>query len=101
MQIIDLTLTLPRHPTKPYVPRNLVRLRHVVWHHSGASHEQTPEAIARYHIETDALAEGGASGIAYHYLIYDDGRIYKTRPIGVIPACVAGHNTQAPGRGST
>lgn len=96
--IIDLTLTLPRHPGKPYHRRDVERLQWVVWHHTaGTDNPSTPdfepeiippEAIARYHITTN-----GWSGIGYHFLIYQDGTIYKVRPIGVIGACVGGSNT--------
>jgi hypothetical protein len=96
-QIIDLVLTLPRHPERTYQPRDVGQLRYVVVHHTaGTDNPRTPEiepevippeVLARYHISR------GWSGIGYHYLVYRDGTIYKVRPIGVVGACVKGHNT--------
>jgi len=89
-QIVDLTLTLPRNPDSPYTPRDVASIRWVVLHHSGGPADQTPESIARFHIETR-----GWSGIAYNYLIYEDGRIFAARPLDVVPACVKGHNEES------
>src|SRR2546425_338525 len=88
-QIVDLTLTLPRNPDSPYTPRDVASIRWIVLHHSGGPADQTPESIARFHIETR-----GWSGIAYNYLIYEDGRIFAARPLDVVPACVKGHNEE-------
>ena len=89
-QIVDLTLTLPRNPDSPYTPRDVASIRWVVLHHSAGPADQTPESIARFHIETR-----GWSGIAYNYLIYEDGRIFAARPLDVVPACVKGHNEES------
>jgi len=89
-QIVDLTLTLPRNPRSPYTPREVASIRWIVLHHSAGPADQTPESIARFHIETR-----GWSGIAYNYLIYEDGRIFAARPLDVVPACVKGHNEES------
>lgn len=89
-EIIDVTLTLTRNPAKPYLPRDTGKLRWIVLHHSAGPATQTPEEIARYHVQ-----HNGWSGIGYNYLIYQNGKIYKTRPIGVIPVCVENHNTES------
>src|SRR2546427_820264 len=89
-QIVDLTLTLPRNPRSPYTPRDVASIRWIVLHHSAGPADQTPESIARFHIETR-----GWSGIAYNYLIYEDGRIFAARPLDVVPACVKGHNEES------
>lgn len=96
-EIKDLTLTLPRNPlpSRQYVQRDDSLLKYVVWHHTAGPQDQTPEQIARYHISHRPEAPTGWSGIAYHFLVYMDGTIYKVRPIGVIPACVGGHNTES------
>ena len=51
-QIIDLTLTLPRNPNSPYTPRNMASIHWIVVHHSAGPPDQTPETIARFHVET-------------------------------------------------
>ncbi len=89
-KITDLTLTLPRNPNNPFSPRDTAPIRWIVLHHSAGPPNQGLESMARFHIE-----KRGWSGIAYNYLIYKDGKIFKTRPIGVIPACVKGHNDES------
>jgi len=89
-QIIDLTLTLPRNPNSPYTPRNMASIHWIVVHHSAGPPDQTPETIARFHVETR-----GWSGIGYNHLIYEDGRIFAGRPLDVLPACVKGHNEES------
>src|SRR5216117_2473729 len=82
-QIIDLTLTLPRNTNSPYTPRDVASIHWIVVHHSAGPPDQTPESIARFHVETR-----GWSGIGYNYLVYEDGRIFAGRPLDVLPACV-------------
>ncbi len=89
-RIIDLTLTLPRNPDRPYTPRDVAAIRWIVLHHSAGPTDQTPESIARFHIQVR-----GWSGIAYNYLIYEDGRIFAARPLDAVPACVKGHNEES------
>lgn len=89
-KITDLTLTLPRNPSNPFTPRDITAIRWIVLHHSAGPSNQTPESMARFHVE-----KRGWSGIAYNYLVYNDGRIFKTRPISVVPACVKGHNDES------
>src|SRR5438552_19045283 len=90
-QIIDLTLTLPRNPNSPYTPRDMASIHWIVVHHSTGPPDQTPETIARFHVETR-----GGSGIGYNYLVYEDSRIFVGRPLDVLPACVKGHNEGEP-----
>jgi N-acetylmuramoyl-L-alanine amidase len=84
--IVDLTLTLPH---RRFYPRDAKKSRWLVYHHTAGPETQTPEAIARFHLKK------GWAGIGYHYLIYSNGAIFKTRPIGAVPACVDGHNTES------
>src|SRR5207302_2228057 len=89
-QIIDLTLTLPRNPNSPYTPRDMASIHWIVVQHSAGPADQTPESVARFHVETR-----GWSGIGYNYLVYEDGRIFAGRPLDVLPACVKGHNEES------
>src|SRR5947199_9533291 len=85
-QIIDLTLTLPRNPNSPYTPRDVASIHWIVVHHSAGPAVQTPETIARLHVETR-----GWSGIGYYYLVYGDVRAFPGRRLDVLPGFGRGH----------
>ena len=91
MQIYDLTKSLPRHPTAKYKQRLISAVTHVVVHHSGTT-SGTPEAFARYHVETNDWP-----GIGYHYVIGRDGMIYKCHPASVISYHASGANSYSLG----
>ena len=55
--------------------------------------QQTVEQIARFHATSDYLKVGGAPGIAYHYVIGPEGRVFKCWPARTITWCVKGMNT--------
>lgn len=82
-----MTATLPRRGA--YRRRPLAGLRWVVLHHTATSPDVSPEALARMH-----LARGWA-GLGYHYLVYENGRIVKARPVTATPACVRGANAES------
>ncbi|NLH00941.1 MAG: N-acetylmuramoyl-L-alanine amidase, partial [Clostridiales bacterium] len=46
---------------------------HLILHHAAAS-KTTPDSIHAYHLSK------GWAGIAYHYFIAKDGKIYRGRP---------------------
>lgn len=86
LDVIDLRLSLPQHPTLRYEGRSIGGIEQIVIHHS-ATGEVSAEAIARYHIDTN-----GWPGIAYHFLVHQDGRIEYTEPIEIISYGVAKRN---------
>ena len=65
--------SLPKHPSKVYPTRPLSGIKYRVIHHSGVDVDSSPEAVARYHIETL-----GWPGVGYTWLISWDGTIYMT-----------------------
>lgn len=65
----------------------LTPIHYVVLHHTAGPENQTPEAIKRYHEEAR-----GWPHIGYHYLVYRDGRVYKTLPNNAVPICVREFN---------
>lgn len=84
LPIEDLTSIL--QPTTPYARRRPRDIHALVIHHTAGPRWQPAADIHRYH------QSKGWRGIGYHYLIYPDGRVVKTRPILAIPACVHRHN---------
>jgi N-acetylmuramoyl-L-alanine amidase len=56
----------------------------IVWHHSAGT--GTPQQIHAAHVAI------GDSGIAYHYYVRKDGRIYRGRPEWAMGAHCLGHN---------
>jgi hypothetical protein len=56
-------------------------------------------AIQNQHMDTDQLAHGGASDIAYHYVVFQPfhagvhARIFEGRPVHHVPAAQLNHNT--------
>jgi len=71
--IVDVVDDLLKHETMKYDTRPLSRITHIAVHHSAAGGMLTPEAVARYHVNSN-----GWPGIGYHYYIMGDGTIYQT-----------------------
>ena len=94
--IISLVNALPKHPFRSYEQRRLDQIQYLVIHHTAVD-EQSPVQIAKFHTESDHLIQGGAAGIAYHFFIREDGRIYQTQELTTISWHVAGHNTASVG----
>lgn len=90
MNIVDLVRKLPVHPTKRYLSRPLSAIRRIVLHHTAAPASQTPEEIARYHVQNR-----GYPGIGYHYLVSRGGTIYKCWTATTITACVKQGNSSS------
>ena len=86
--VVDLVGKLPVHPTLRYKTRSLDLLDRVVIHHTAGPTSQTPDQIARFHVNSN-----GWPGIAYHYLIAADGTIYKCWPASTVSYCVEKGNT--------
>lgn len=86
IQVKDLRLTLPKHPTLTYQIRSIGGIEVFVVHHS-ATQDIPAEQVARYHVETN-----GWPGIGYHFLIHPDGTIEYTQGIEVTSYGVADRN---------
>lgn len=67
-KIIDIRKTIPKHPTKRYKKRSVIK-KIVV--HCTASNNQDPEKTARYHVE-----HLGWPGLGYHDFITDKGIVF-------------------------
>lgn len=91
MQVVDMVEQLPKHPRKRYKERPLSDISMVVVHHS-ATREGSPEAFARYHVETN-----GWPGIGYHYVIARDGTVYKTNKASTVSYHASGYNARSIG----
>lgn len=86
--VVSLIGKLPVHPMKKFHRRPLTAIKRIVVHHTAAPVSQTPEEIARYHVEVKDWP-----GIGYSYLISPTGIIYKCWPATMITACVEKGNT--------
>jgi len=93
MTLVDLIGKLPAHATKRYPTRDLSVVTRGALHHTGGPAWATPPQIARFHVESNHLEQGGAPGIAYHYLVGPDGTVYKCWPATTITWCVRKGNT--------
>lgn len=87
LDVIDLRTALPRHPTDRYEARVLGAIEKIVIHHSATDDDRSAEAIAHYHVYTN-----GWPGIAYHFLVHQDGRIEYTSGIEIVSYGVARRN---------
>jgi len=83
----DVSLTLPRHPTKRY-PQRVKPADTIVIHHSGVKGRDTttPEIIARYHVRL------GWAGAGYNVIITGDGTAYLANHLNIQGNHVGGHN---------
>lgn len=90
MNLVDLVGQLPIHPTKRYTRRLLSAIEQLVLHHAAGPERQTPEQIARFHVDVR-----GWPGVAYHYLIAVDGTAFKCWAATTVTYCVKGENTKS------
>lgn len=79
-------------PSKSRYPVRTKDVKRIILHHSAGPASQTPEEIANFHVNTR-----GWPGIAYHYLIYQDGTTYQTQPESVASYHVKGYNADSLG----
>ena len=80
LQIIDLTDQLSSLGSGgTYETRPLADIRYLVIHHTGAPPEIGPVTIAEEHIEGN-----GWPGIGYHYVVGEDGTVWRTQDLTTI-----------------
>lgn len=87
LEVIDLRARLLRHPTLRYKTRSIGGIEQIVIHHSATDDDRSAKAIAEYHVKNR-----GWPGIAYHFLVHQDGRIEYTQGIEVVSFGVARRN---------
>ncbi len=76
--IVDVTNSLPHHPTATWATRTTTTIRRLVIHHTVTNPNVTPQRLAEV-----AVAQG-KPGVAYHYLVSGDGTIHQTQPLDQI-----------------
>ena len=76
MKIVDISSKLPRHPTKTNKIRKLTDIKRIVLHTT--DDDATPQAIAKYDVGPNHICATGNPSITYHYIVMNDGTIYKT-----------------------
>jgi hypothetical protein len=69
----DLVDSLPKHPTNRYATRRLEAIEHIVVHHSAIPPTVGPQRIAEYHVN-----DLDWPGIGYHFVIDDQGVVFRT-----------------------
>lgn len=62
-------------------------VRYIVLHHTASSTIYPPEAIRLWHEKGR-----GWPHVGYHYLVYENGEVYKTLPLEAVPICVRDAN---------
>ncbi|MFZ5917633.1 MAG: N-acetylmuramoyl-L-alanine amidase [Chloroflexota bacterium] len=75
----DVVTSLSRHPTKKYAARPLTAIEHIVVHHSAIPASVGAQRIAEYHVQNL-----GWPGIGYHFVIDDQGAIFRTNTLETI-----------------
>ena len=92
--ITDLSNFLLKHPTKRYAFRDPSEIDKIVIHQTDTEDQGkfTAYNIANYHVNTNDWA-----GIGYHYLITDDGSIYKTNDENLVSYHASGWNNRSIG----
>lgn len=78
-EITNIVNDLPKHRTKTYSTRAHSAIETLTIHHTVSPSDRTIQSIAEYHINGR-----GWPGIAYHYVIKDDGRIFQTNDLTTI-----------------
>lgn len=95
--IKDLRSILPVHPDRSYERRALSQVRQVIIHHTAGPVSQTPQDIARYHTGANHICDAGCPGIAYHFMIDRQARVYQVNDLETISYHVSGQNTVSVG----
>lgn len=88
-QFKDVRASLPQNPNGPngaFDSRSLAGIDTIAVHHTAGPRGQTPEQIARFHIDSR-----GYAGIGYHVLIRE-GVVYYVGDIGQARACCKDQN---------
>jgi len=86
-------------PARPRIPQSDNQIREFFVHHPASPHDlghidtdQEQDAYARsiqdFHMDTR-----GWSDIAYSFLVFQNGRVYRGRGRNYVPAAQLGHNT--------
>lgn len=91
LRIVDVRASLPVSRRRKYATRQLASIMRLVVHHSGTD-GGTPESFAAYH--TYAL---GWPGIGYHYVVAQDGTVYKTNALSTVSYHARGANLNGVG----
>ncbi len=89
----NITVRLPKHPTRVYDVRRLDQIQMAVVHHTAGPVTQTPEDIARYHVGPNHICDAGCPGIAYHYMIDRTATTFQVNELETISYHVSGQNT--------
>lgn len=95
--IKDVRRKLPVHPDRKYNRRTLSQIDQVIIHHSTGPTTQTPLSIAQYHIGPNHISNEGIPGIAYHYIIDREAKVFHTQDLENISWHVSGQNTRSIG----
>jgi len=90
-RVVDVRVSLPRHPVLKYRSRRLEDIRSAAIHHS-LTKTGTPEAFANFHVGTNKWP-----GIAYTFVIQKDGTIYWCNDLEAISYHVGDSNRHALG----
>jgi len=75
----DVADSLNKHPTKQYATRRLEAIEHIVIHHSAITPTVGAQRIAEYHVNNLDWP-----GIGYHFVVDDQGIIYRTNPLETV-----------------
>lgn len=86
--VVDLRGQLPVSVEQQYLTRPDSRVEGMVWHHT-ATKGQTLRSIAEYHVQIKKWP-----GIAYHYAIGWDGRVYLLNDPGTRSYHTSGWNSR-------
>ena len=71
--------------------RKPTEVKHLVIHHSASDHDATPDDIALFHYLR------GWSGIGYHYIVTEDGKVWYVGDVSTARANVANMNEKVIG----
>jgi hypothetical protein len=80
IEIQDVSSTLPRRdPNVVYPARDLADIKRIVLHHTVVPTTTSVEQLGA------AFVNEGREGFIYHYCVLDQGVVYQTQPLEVVP----------------
>jgi hypothetical protein len=77
----DISATLPDHPTKNYPMRTHADIERIIIHHTATPPNVPVQRIAEFQVKNRDLP-----GIAYHFCITAEGKVYQTQYLETISA---------------
>ncbi len=88
----DVSATLTQHSSKSYPMRTHADIKRIIVHHTATPPNVTVQRIAEFQVKNRGLP-----GIAYHFCVTDQGRVFQTQYLETVSAHAGAHSQDSVG----